>query len=62
MAKIDLSQYKLNFNNLDKIAVTLQLVDYKALPDIGFVFGISAKNLFQKSAFQIPKPGKLGSK
>ncbi|MCT3921464.1 alpha/beta fold hydrolase [Elizabethkingia anophelis] len=47
--KIDLSEYKLNFNNLDKIAVTLQLVDHKALPDIGFVFGISAKKSLSKN-------------
>ena len=33
------------------------MVDHKALPDIDFVFGVSAKSLFQKSAFQIPKPG-----
>ncbi|AKH93570.1 oxidoreductase [Elizabethkingia anophelis FMS-007] len=47
--KIDLSEYKLNFNNLDKIAVTLQLVDHKALPDIGFVFGVSAKKSLSKN-------------
>ena len=47
--KIDLSEYKLSFNNLDKIAVTLQLVDHKALPDIDFVFGISAKKSLSKN-------------
>ncbi len=47
--KIDLSEYKLNFNNLDKIAVTLQLVDHKALPDIDFVFGVSAKKSLSKN-------------
>ncbi len=49
--KIDLSDYKLNYNNLDKIAVTLQLVDHKALPDTDFVFGISAKKRYQKICF-----------
>lgn len=47
--KIDLSEYKLSFNNLDKIAVTLQLVDHKALPDIDFVFGVSAKKSLSKN-------------
>lgn len=47
--KIDLSDYKLNYNNLDKIAVTLQLVDHKALPDTDFVFGISAKKTLSKN-------------
>lgn len=40
---IDLSKYKLIFNNLDKIAITLQLVDYHLINDADFVFGISAK-------------------
>ncbi len=40
---IDLQQYKLNFNGLEQIAVTLQLVDYTALADDNFVFGLSAK-------------------
>lgn len=40
---VDLSKYKLIFNNLDKIAITLQLVDYNLLNDADFVFGISAK-------------------
>ncbi|WP_407535075.1 alpha/beta fold hydrolase [Elizabethkingia miricola] len=47
--KIDLSEYKLNFSNLDKIAVTLQLVDHKALPDTDFVFGVSAKKSLSKN-------------
>ncbi|MET7035852.1 alpha/beta fold hydrolase [Elizabethkingia miricola] len=47
--KIDLSEYNLNFSNLDKIAVTLQLVDHKALPDIDFVFGVSAKKSLSKN-------------
>ena len=46
---IDLSKYKLIFNNLDKIAITLQLVDYTPLPDTDFVFGISAKKSLSKN-------------
>jgi hypothetical protein len=60
--KIDLSEYKLSFNNLDKIAVTLQLVDHKALPDIDFVFGVSAKSRFQKICYsdtRVRETGKL---
>lgn len=47
--KIDLSKYKLTFNNLDKIAITLQLVDYTPLKDSDFVFGISAKKSLSKN-------------
>ncbi|PPZ92800.1 oxidoreductase [Cloacibacterium normanense] len=47
--KIDLSKYKLLFNNLDKIAITLQLVDYIPLKDTDFVFGISAKKKLSKN-------------
>lgn len=47
--KIDLSKYRLLFNNLDKIAITLQLVDYIALKDTDFVFGISAKKSLSKN-------------
>lgn len=47
--KIDLSKYKLLFNNLDKIAITLQLVDYIPLKDTDFVFGISAKKSLSKN-------------
>ena len=46
---IDLSKYKLIFNNLDKIAITLQLVDYNTLKDTEFVFGISAKKSLSKN-------------
>lgn len=46
---IDLSKYKLLFNNLDKIAITLQLVDYTPLKDADFVFGISAKKSLSKN-------------
>lgn len=46
---IDLSKYKLIFNNLDRIAVTLQLVDYNTLEDTDFVFGISAKKSLSKN-------------
>ena len=47
--KIDLSKYRLLFNNLDKIAITLQLVDHIALKDTDFVFGISAKKSLSKN-------------
>lgn len=40
---VDLTAYHLIFNNLKQIAVTLQLVDYKPLEGVDFVFGISAK-------------------
>ena len=46
---IDLSKYKLLFHNLDQIAITLQLVDYKPLNDTDFVFGISAKKSLSKN-------------
>ncbi len=45
---IDLSKYRLVFNQLDKIAITLQLVDYKPLENGDFVFGISAKKTLSK--------------
>ncbi|GGG63648.1 alpha/beta fold hydrolase [Epilithonimonas arachidiradicis] len=45
---IDLSNYRLMFNNLDKIAITLQLVDYKPMENFDFVFGISAKKTLSK--------------
>jgi len=41
---IDLSEYHLKFKNLDRIAITLQLVDYVPQKDVDFIFGISAKN------------------
>ncbi|SMC78879.1 carboxypeptidase-like regulatory domain-containing protein [Moheibacter sediminis] len=47
--KIDLSQYGLVFNDLNQIAVTLQLVDYKSLENHDFVFGVSAKNSLSKN-------------
>ncbi|RQO65940.1 oxidoreductase [Pedobacter sp. KBW06] len=40
---IDLSSYALSFKDLDKIAVTLQLVAHQPLTDTAFVFGLSAK-------------------
>lgn len=46
---IDLSKYKLLFNNLDKIAITLQLVDHTPLQNTDFVFGISAKKSLSKN-------------
>lgn len=47
--KIDLSEYGLVFNDLNQIAVTLQLVDYKPLENHDFVFGVSAKNSLSKN-------------
>ncbi|MEG0187509.1 alpha/beta fold hydrolase [Algoriella sp.] len=41
--KIDLTPYKFRFKNVEQIAVTVQLVDYKKLENEDFVFGVSAK-------------------
>ena len=41
--KIDLKPYKFRFKNVEQIAVTVQLVDYKKLENQDFVFGVSAK-------------------
>lgn len=46
---IDLSKYKLLFKGLDKIAITLQLVDYTPLANTEFVFGVSAKKSLSKN-------------
>jgi len=46
---IELSNYKLVFNNFDKIAITLQLLEYEPLKDSDFVFGISAKKSLSKN-------------
>ncbi|KQB98821.1 alpha/beta fold hydrolase [Pedobacter sp. Hv1] len=46
---INLSNYKLLFNGLDQIAITLQLVEYKPLADTEFVFGVSAKKTLSKN-------------
>lgn len=46
---IDLTKYKLTFNNIDKIAITLQLVDYVPLKESDFIFGISAKKSLSKN-------------
>ncbi|WP_316803676.1 alpha/beta fold hydrolase [Pedobacter nototheniae] len=46
---IDLSKKNLTFKGLDKIAITLQLVDYQPLTDTEFVFGISAKKSISKN-------------
>lgn len=46
---IELSRYKLIFNNLDQIAITLQLLEYEPLKDSDFVFGISAKKSLSKN-------------
>lgn len=56
---IDLSKYQLLFNGLDQIAITLQLVSYKALPDVAFVFGVSAKKSLSKNLlFRYQSQGK----
>ncbi len=46
--KIDLTPYKFRFKNVDKIAVTLQLIDYKKPENEEFVFGVSAKKSLAK--------------
>jgi len=46
---IDLSSYSLRFKDLDKIAVTLQLIDHQSLSDTAFVFGLSAKKSLSKN-------------
>lgn len=46
---IDLSELNLMLKNVDQIAVTLQLVDFKKLSDEDFVFGISAKKSLAKN-------------
>ncbi|WP_282630009.1 alpha/beta fold hydrolase [Empedobacter sedimenti] len=46
--KIDLTPYKFRFKNVEKIAVTLQLVDYKKSENEDFVFGVSAKKSLAK--------------
>ncbi|WP_160136374.1 carboxypeptidase-like regulatory domain-containing protein [Chryseobacterium sp. c4a] len=40
---IDLQEYKLIYTHLDKLAITLQLVESIPQDDIDFIFGISAK-------------------
>ena len=45
---IDLATHQLNFDNLDKIAVTLQLVTYTPDSNSNFVFGVSAKKTIAK--------------
>lgn len=46
--KINLAPYKFRFKNVNQIAVTLQLVNYKKLEHEDFVFGISAKKSLGK--------------
>ena len=46
--KIDLTPYKFRFKNVAKIAVTLQLIDYKKPENEEFVFGVSAKKSLAK--------------
>lgn len=45
---IDLAAHQLNFDGLDKIAVTLQLVAYAPDSSNNFVFGVSAKKTVAK--------------
>lgn len=47
--KIDLSPYDLVFEQLDAVAITLQLVAYRELPGTEFNFGISAKKTLSKN-------------
>lgn len=47
--RIDLAQYHLIFRKMKDLAVTLQLVDYKKLPDADFVFGLSAKKTLSQN-------------
>ncbi len=47
--RIDLSDYKLSYNNLDKLAITVQLVAHSALGDTAFLFGLSAKKSLSKN-------------
>lgn len=48
---IDLSEYHLSFNQLDQIAITLQLVQQTELNNSEFIFGISAKKSTTKNLF-----------
>lgn len=59
---VDLTAYHLIFNNLKQIAVTLQLVDYKPLEGVDFVFGISAKNQFLMICYFVTKTKESGKK
>ncbi|WP_406827112.1 alpha/beta fold hydrolase [Pedobacter sp. KACC 23697] len=45
---INLAPYHLNFEGLDRIAVTLQLVDYVPDSSTNFIFGVSAKKTLAK--------------
>ncbi len=45
---IDLAAHRLNFDGLDKIALTLQLVAYTPDSNNNFVFGVSAKKTIAK--------------
>eukprot|EP01133_Synstelium_polycarpum_P013504 gene13503-15908_t len=47
--KIDLSPYKLVFNHLKEIAVTIQLIDSRSLENTKFIFGMSAKKSLSKN-------------
>jgi len=47
--RIDLDPYDLQFRNIGKIAITLQLVDHTPLTDTAFVFGLSGKKSLAKN-------------
>ncbi|WP_131536849.1 alpha/beta fold hydrolase [Pedobacter nototheniae] len=46
---IDLSKNNLSFNGLDKVAITIQLIDYQPIAGVDFVFGVSAKKSLSKN-------------
>lgn len=57
--KVDLTGYDLVFEQLDAVAVTLQLVDYRPLPESEFNFGISAKKALSRNLlFRYQSQGK----
>lgn len=46
---IDLSNYHIKLKDLDEIALTLQLINFKPIKDTDFIFGISAKKTLGKN-------------
>lgn len=56
---IDLEKYKLIYNDLDQLAITLQLVENIPQDNVDFVFGISAKKTLSKDLlFRYQSQGK----
>ncbi len=56
---IDLEKYKLIYNDLDQLAVTLQLVESVPQDNVDFIFGISAKKTLSKDLlFRYQSQGK----